>query len=109
MSEAAIRSQIETALNTVADVGQVYDYDRHAVDWGEFLDLFKTKIRTKEQIRGWMIGYRGVPLAERESFRPGSKTGIARTHRFQIMGVMGIDDANESEKTVAFLCVIPYL
>lgn len=103
MSEAAIRATIYSAINAVLNVGKVYDYERHATEWGDFLDLFKTTIEGTEQIRGWMIGYRGIITAERETFRPGSKSGISRTHRFNILGVMGIDDSLESEKTFAAL------
>lgn len=103
MSESAIREAIFNALDAVALVGIVHDYERHAAQWDDFLNLFKTEIEQQEQIRGWMIGYRGVVRADRETFRPGSKTGISRIHRFRIIGIMGIDDKNESEKTFAAL------
>ena len=103
MSEAAIRNTLKLALEAVTDIGIVHDYERHATTWDKFLELFKTEIGRKEQIRGWTIGYQGMPVAEREAFRAGSKTGISRTHRFQIMGIMGISDKDESEKTFAAL------
>ena len=37
MSESAIRTAIYNAVNGVSDVGLVYDYERHANDWGAFL------------------------------------------------------------------------
>jgi hypothetical protein len=61
------------------------------------LDLFKTSIGGKNQIRGWMIEYRGVIAAEGGRFSTTKR--ISRTHRFEIMGLMGIDDSNASEKT----------
>jgi hypothetical protein len=83
----------------VSDVGLVYDYERHATEWGDFLDLFKTTIGNTTQVRGWMIGYRGIQSSENITF--GVDKRVMRTHRFQIMGIMAIDDSASSEKTFA--------
>ena len=88
-------------VNGVAQVGSVYDYKRHAVDWSDFLDLFKTTIGGTDQIRGWTVEYRGIQQAEDGRFKGVGR--IARTHRFLILGVMGIDDAASTEKTFAAL------
>ena len=101
MSEAAIRTAIYNAINGVAQVGLVYDYERHATEWGDFLDLFKSTIGGTAQIRGWMIGYRGIQSVENSRFSGAGR--IARTHRFQVLGVMGIDDSEATEKTFAAL------
>lgn len=102
MSESAIRSAIYNAVNGVSNVGLVYDYERHANDWGAFLDFFKTTIGGTDQIRGWMVGYRGIREAKPQTFVPG-KSGNERIHQFQILGVMGIDDSEATEKTFAAL------
>ncbi len=102
MSESAIRTAIYNAVNGVSNIGKVYDYERHSNDWSEFLDKFKTTIGGTDQIRGWMVGYRGITEAQGNRFTPAAKR-ITRTHRFQILGVMGIDDSEESEKTFAEL------
>lgn len=102
MSEAAIRTTIYNAINGVSNVGLVYDYQRHTNDWAEFENLFKTTIGNVDQVRGWMVGYRGIVQADNGRFGTIDKR-ITRRHRFQILGVMGIDDANESEKTFAAL------
>ena len=102
MSQAAIRTARYNAVNGVLNVGQVYDYERHATDWSDFLDLFKTTIGGIGQIRGWMVGYRGISEVEAIRFAKNDKR-ITRTHRFQIMGIMGIDDSEETEKTFAAL------
>ena len=101
MSEATIRTAIYNAVSGVTDIGLVYDYERHSNDWGDFLDFFKTTIGSTAQIRGWMIGYRGIPESSGGRFTTPSR--IARTHRFNILGVMGIDDSAASEKTFAAL------
>lgn len=103
MSQAAIRTAIYDAVSGVSDVGQVYDYERHANEWNAFLDLFQSTITGNEQILGWAVSYRGIITSERDTFRPGSKSGLFRTHRFQILGIAGIDDANGSEKVFAAL------
>jgi hypothetical protein len=101
MTEATIRTAIYNTVNGVSNIGKVYDYERHAVDWSDFLDLFKTTIGGTTQIRGWMVGYRGIPTAENITF--GVEKRVTRTHRFQILGVMAIDDSEASEKTFAAL------
>jgi hypothetical protein len=101
MTEATIRTAIYDAVRAVSNVGLVYDYERHATEWGDFLDLFKTTIGNTTQVRGWMIGYRGIPEAENITF--GVEKRVTRRHRFQILGIMAIDDSEESEKTFAIL------
>lgn len=101
MSEATIRTAIYNAVNGVTDIGLVYDYERHSNDWGAFLDFFKTTIDSTDQIRGWMIGYRGI--AETDGSRFTTPKRITRKHRFNILGVMGIDDSEATEKTFAAL------
>jgi hypothetical protein len=101
MSEATIRTAIYNTVNGVANAGQVYNRDRHATDWSDFRDMFKTKIGGTDQIRGWMVGYRGIPEASGERF--GVEKRTMRTHRFNILGIMAIDDSESSEVTFAAL------
>ncbi len=103
MSESAIRTAIYNAVNGVSNVGKVYDYERYSNEWDTFLGFFKTTIGGTTQVRGWMVGYRGIREASKQQFLPGSKTGITRIHRFQVLGVMGIDDSEATEKTFAAL------
>jgi len=102
MSEATIRAAIYSAVSGVTDVGLVHDYERFANEWPAFLELFKTTISSTTQVRGWMVGYRGIPQSRKQTFVPG-KLGTERTHRFQVLGIMGINDSEESEKTFAAL------
>ncbi len=101
MSQATIRTAIYNAVNGVTNIGKVYDYERHSNDWSDFLDKFKTTISSTAQIRGWMVGYRGIVEAEGGRFNAPGR--ISRKHRFQILGVMGIDDSEATEKTFAAL------
>jgi len=102
MSEATIRAAIYNAVNGVSNVGKVYDYRRHSVDWSSFLDLFKTTISNTSQLRGWMVGYRGFPEVEATRLTKIDKR-ITRSHRFEVMGIMAIDDSAATEKTFAAL------
>jgi hypothetical protein len=103
MSEATIRTAIYNAVKDLNNVGMVYDYERHATEWDQFLDLFKTTIGATDQVRGWMIGYRGITEANQMTFNISVNAGTERVHRFNLLGIMGIDDAAESEKTFAAL------
>lgn len=103
MSYSTIRTAIYEVIRDVSQVGIVHDYERHVTNWDEFLDLFKTSIGGKSQVRGWMIGYRGIPTVNRLTFNTSSNVGTERIHRFRVIGVMGINDKEESEKTFATL------
>lgn len=89
MSESIARTGIYTILNAVTDVGKVYDYERWAKDWGTFINLFKTTISGKAQIRGWEI--------KRKAAKEDATN--AKTHIYGINGYMGVDDSAASEKT----------
>lgn len=102
MSEAAIRAAIYNAVNGVSQVGMVYDYERLYNSWDDIKALFKTKIGGTTQIRGWMIGYMGITESHGDRFNPAAKR-ISRKQRFKVMGFMGINDSEESEKTFATL------
>lgn len=91
MSESAIRQQIYTILSDVTNIGKVYDYERWAVDWNTFINLFKTTINGKDQIRGAEIG-RMAPVSD-------DMHRTIRNHTYFINLFMGVNDAEASEKT----------
>ena len=99
MSIATIRTAVYNAVNGVSNVGQVYDYERWSNDWTDFINLFKSTISSVDQIRGWEIGYRGFAHQQPMDF---SGTHI-RAHRFDVIGYMGVDDSESTEKTFANL------
>ena len=100
MSEASIRTAIFNAVNGVSNIGKVYDYERWASEWNDFLDLFKTTIGSTTQIRGWEIGYRGFAPDEEAEVLAGA---WVRNHQFQIVGYLGLDDSAATEKTMSAL------
>lgn len=93
MSEATIREQIYTILSGLTDIGKVYDYERWAVDWATFINLFKTRVGTTDQIRGWEINRKAVK-GKTSAFETEEST-----HSYVIRGYLGLNDANETEKT----------
>jgi hypothetical protein len=86
-------------VNGVTNVGKVYDYERWANEWDDFLTFFKTTISTVDQVRGWEVVYRGFAHQPPMDF---SGKHI-RAHRFAVMGYMGLDDSEATEKTFAAL------
>lgn len=103
MSEATIREAIYEAIRDVSQAGIVHDYERHVTDWDSFLELFRSNVAGQSQVRGWMIGYRGMPIANQLTFNMAANAGTERTHRFRVIGIMAINDSDESEKTFAAL------
>jgi hypothetical protein len=101
MGYETILGTIQTELESVTDVGVVHDYGRHTRDYSDYLDLFKTTIDDVDQIRGWMISYRGFPeAAPLPEF--GHIPGL-RDHEFIIDGFLRLDDSAASEKTFGTL------
>jgi hypothetical protein len=100
MTEATIRTAIYNAVNGVSNVGKVYDYERWANEWGDFLDLFKTTIGSTTQVRGWEVGYRGFLPDEEATLLAGA---WVRNHNFVVVGYLGLDDSEATEKTMSAL------
>lgn len=101
MSQATIRSELDTILSAVSNIGVVHDYERFATEWSTLLDLFKTTVGGVDQIRGWTIGYNGksAPGGDPQEF--GNRW--IESHRFIVRGFIGLDDSAETEKTAAAL------
>jgi len=100
VTQATIRTRIKTVLDTVSNKGQTHDYLRWAVKQSSFEDQFKTTISSVDQIRGWMIVYRGFSQTEPHIGRTADQY---RVHRFEIHGYLGLDDSASTEKTFAAL------
>jgi len=96
-TEATLRAAIETLMNTVTNIGTVHDYERHSTDWSDLLDKYKTTISSTEQIRGW------TTTCERVENRVEANQYHRKTYTFVIRGYLGLDDADETEKTAIAL------
>lgn len=101
MSEATTRTYIESVVSGIANVGEVHDYQRWAVQWPDFLEKFKTTISNSTVIRGWTISCQGWSAQYLPGSEPdeNSKNIVVREYVYKIRGFFGVDDANESEKT----------
>lgn len=86
-----ILTDIKTKMESITDIGKVYDYERYSTDMATFINLFKVVISGVEQIRGWEISRFAVTE---------HKTGAYfRHHKFRISGYMGLKDSTATDKT----------
>jgi hypothetical protein len=89
MSEANIRAQIKTILESVSGIGIVHNYQRYANDWNTILSLFRPT--GKGVINGWMISRSNTPE------RIITLGQVDRAHSFLIRGFYSHDDVSASE------------
>jgi len=94
MSYSTILAQILSTLQGVTGIGtKVYDYERYAATWKEYLDLFKAN----DLIKGWTITRIATPEETK------NVTTNLRTHVFVIRGFYSLDDSAATEKTFQVL------
>jgi len=91
MSESIIRQKIFETLSAVPAVGKTYDYERWAVDWGKFINLFKDT--ASGTIRGWEICRSNMHSVKIDVIEE------SRDHGYTIKGYLAVNDALASEKT----------
>ncbi len=94
MSESAIRVLLKTILESVADIGKVYDYERYTNTEAGARALFKTEISGQEQYRAWMISRRSASEQPKTTASP---------NVYVIRGFLGVSDAASTEKTMTLL------
>lgn len=103
--ETTIRARIKTVLQGVSNIGQVHDYERWTDDWDSLLSQFKTNVGGREQIRGWIITLAEM-TPEIIGFQGGGVTGtILATYTYLVRGFLGVDDEQETEKTMTALAL----
>lgn len=94
-----IRSRIVTIIEGAADdVGIVHNRDRWANNWTDLLKLFEHEMSdgTGNRVLGWMISRRTVEPDQEGA--DGSRFGaVHRLYTFQIRGVMGFNDEDDTE------------
>jgi hypothetical protein len=90
MPESTIRQKIYTEISAITDIGMIYDYERWAIDWVTFINLFKNPVSGR--ILGWEIGRKGAPATY------DSNAEETTTHQYVIRGFMGLKDADGTEK-----------
>lgn len=104
MSEATVRASIKTLIESVSNVGLVYDLEPFVDSWDMFITRFKTTISTVDMIRGWTISCEAVPA---QGF---VATGLRNTgnqyfYDYKIRGYQSFDFETETEKTFLTLAI----
>jgi len=94
MNESVARAAIKTILEGVANIGQVYDYERYAKQWTALRSLFMADIGGTQRLRGWVITLTAV-RQEPDTFMGGTHV----YYDFLIRGFEAVDDSSASEKT----------
>lgn len=106
MSQATQRAHLKSVLDSVSDIGQTYDYMKWAMHWSDVLAAFKTTIGGDDVIRGWTMEVRAMPSQSLDWELNQSALATAlvvRTYRWVLRGVIGHNDADETEKIAAAL------
>jgi hypothetical protein len=98
MSDTVIRANLKTTVESVSNIGNVYDYLRWTALYDDFLVKVKDTIGGTDLLRLWMITSAGFDQAENRGDDIES-IAIPRTHHYRIFGYGQVDDANGSEKT----------
>lgn len=89
-----IATALETALDTVANIGTTHAFQRWSNNWSDFLDRAEATVSSVDQIRFWMIA------RERVDAEPGEAFGqVRRTHRMVIIGALGVKDSSNTYTT----------
>jgi len=105
MTIATITTALKTQLETVTGIGRVYDYQRYANEWGDYLGLFKTTISGAGVIRGWTIAVESAQIDDAPyDDDPDAPLNLWR-YRYTVRGYIGVDDSAASEKTARTLAV----
>ena len=101
MTDATIRANLKTILQSVTGIGQVHDYERWSSTWDVFLSLFKTTISGTDSIRGWTIAMNGAELTPLDDEPTAAMFGVR--YSYTIRGYFGVNDAAATEKTALAL------
>jgi len=104
MSEATVRASIKTLIESVSNVGLVYDLEPFADSWDVFITRFKTTISTVDMIRGWTISCEAIPA---QGF---VATGLRNTgnqyfYDYKIRGYQSFNFEISTEKTFLTLAI----
>jgi hypothetical protein len=89
MSEATIRAQIKTVVESVAGIGAVHDYQRYSRSWAALKAMY-TASGTVNSFTIYRIGCQ----TERDTMPT-----LLRHHAFRLDGIRELDDAAATEKT----------
>lgn len=86
-----ILGQITGMIAAVPNVENVHARQRHVADWKALLALFKVGAGTTSTFQGWMVSRSAVSEEWLTNLE------VLRLHTFKIRGVLGVNDAADSE------------
>lgn len=92
MSEATIRAEVKSLIETVANIGNVHDYVRSTYFWSQFF----TEHQDGSKILTWEITRKST--SEELWTSGGVEDNYKDTHSFMIIGRMSLADELETEK-----------
>jgi len=104
MSETTVRASIKTLIESVSNVGLVYDNEPFADSWDVFISRFNTVILGVDMIRGWTISCEAIPA---QGFvATGSRdTGNEYDYEYHIRGYQGFDYEADTENTFLLIAL----
>jgi hypothetical protein len=85
----AILAQIVTDLESITDVGNVFDRERRVADWKKFYELFKHPMGS--YISGWTVNR----IAVSEEYLTNCEAVCK--HDFRLTGIWQLNDADDTE------------
>ncbi len=103
MSEPTVRAAIKTLIESVSNVGLVYDLQPFADTWDIFIARFKTTISSVNMIRGWTISCEAI-LTQGFVATGSRDTGNEHDYEYRIRGYQSFDFDTDTEN--AFLAII---
>lgn len=104
MSEATVRSSIKTLIESVSNVGLVYDNQPFADTWDLFITRFKTTISSVDMIRGWTISCEAIPAIGFVA-SGGRNTGNQYTYEYHIRGYQSFNFDTDTENTFLAIAI----
>lgn len=94
---APVRSAVKAKVAGVANIGNVYDYERYANKASDLIALYSSTAQSGNRLLGWF-----VQMARKREFFVDTGRWIADVD-WTIRGYMGIEDADATEKKMAVL------
>lgn len=104
MSEATVRASIKTLIESVSNVGLVYDLEAFSAEWDIFISRYKTTISSVDMIRAWTISCEAIQA--RGFVAAGSRnTGNEYDYEYHIRGYQSYNYDTSTEKTFLLIAL----
>ena len=104
MSEATVRASIKTLVESVPNIGLVYNREPLVNTWDQFLVFFKTTISGVDMIRGWTVSCEAIPA---QGFvATGTRdTGNQYAYEYHIRGYQSFNYDTDTENVFLALAI----